>query len=343
MAIADHPIFVSIIIPVYNAQNFLHDTVKSVINQNFADFEVILINDGSTDDSEEICKYYSSQDRRITLINQANSGVSIARNNGFLKAKGEYVFFMDSDDTLSSDMIKTSYQIAKAEKKDIVVIGEQFCRRLPDAAAFPTWALLLRRSFLNPYSDVRFPENIQPCEDGLFSHQLLALTREIGQNPQGIYHYRHHDNQNHLKINSDCWKVIRQIPDWFVILEKFYSRYHLLPSRALHLARFVEHEPFEFRYLAMPLDYEQKKELRQLIIDFMNGVVLPHLDEESKNTLSIPFLNFIDSNSVDDFELFYSNYSKQRERKKKLYLFWIKFIPLKNIRRKLRAKINDQY
>jgi glycosyltransferase involved in cell wall biosynthesis len=336
-------ILVSVIIPVYNAEIFLNETLQSVLNQNLKNFEIILVNDGSTDNSKKICEKFSNQDNRIKLINQINSGVSIARNNGILHAKGEYVFFMDADDTLDAEFLKTSYEIAKKQDSDIVVIGEQFCKRMPNVTALPTWAQLIRMEFLKQYQSIRFPDNIQPCEDGLFSHQLLALTEKIAQNHEGIYHYRHHENQNHLKINENCEKVTKQIPTWFEILENFYTKHGLFKSHSLHLALFIEHEPFEFRYLAMPLNQGQKVFLHQIIKDFMSKNVFPHLDEESKKSLSIPFLKFVNSKKFDDFDRFYIKYLKQRKIKKKLCLFAINMIPLSEIRKNLRKNINDQF
>ncbi|WP_228413712.1 glycosyltransferase family 2 protein [Chryseobacterium sp. CH21] len=258
MIVEKNKIFVTVIIPVYNAEKFLVETIESVLNQSLKEFELILINDGSVDDSASICEEYQNNDSRIQYFSQANSGVSIARNLGLSKAIGEYIFFMDSDDTIDREFLKTSYVAAKEQNNDITIIGEEFCKRLPHAPALPTWAQLLRLGFLEKYSDIKFPAGIQPCEDGLFSHQLIALTENIGTNTKGIYHYRHHEDQNHLTINKNSDKVIQQIPAWLQILDNFYERYQLYKTKALHLALFIEHEPFEFRYLEMPLDSQQK-------------------------------------------------------------------------------------
>lgn len=342
MNIKKNHISVSVIIPVYNAEKFLAETINSVLHQSFDDFELILIDDGSTDSSGKIGEEFMLLDRRIKYIYQINSGVSIARNSGLGRANGEYIFFMDSDDTLDVNFIKTSYEVAKKKEYDIVVIGEFFCEKMPRIAALPTWAQMLKAEFLKRNTEIRFPEDIQPCEDGLFSHQLLALSPNIGLNPNGIYHYRHHENQNHLKINENCWKVVHQIPVWFDILNQFYTKNNLLPSHALHLALFIEHEPFELRYLSMPLDHEQKVVLLNLIKTFM-ARVLPYLSDEDKKLLSKPFLHFINSNEVSDFEIFYKGYTKQRKIKKKISLLLIKFIPFKKLRRELRKTIGEKF
>lgn len=343
MNFSDNKISVSIIIPVYNVELFIAEAIESVLSQSFAEIELILVNDGSQDDSASICGDYARRDNRIKFLDQENSGVSIARNNGLLHAKGEYIYFMDADDTIDINLIRTSYEVAKQEDSDIVIIGAYYCRRVPRVPALPTCAQMIRLNFLNQYPDIRFPQHIQPCEDGLFSHQLLALTSKIGLNPEGIYHYRQHEHQNHVKINANSWKVIRQIPMWLDILDKFYARYDLCQSHALHLVLFMEHEPFEFRYLGMSLDSEQKIFLFDLIKKKMSEDVLPYLKKEKRKYISKPFLLFLNADSPDHFDKVYARYLNDREIKKKRYLYMTKFIPLKNWRRKLRKGLNDNF
>lgn len=92
---------ISIIVPVYNSEKFLAKCIESLINQKFTDIEIILINDGSKDTSQDICMFYAKKDSRIKVINQQNSGVSSARNNGINQSVGKYIMFCDSDDIVS--------------------------------------------------------------------------------------------------------------------------------------------------------------------------------------------------------------------------------------------------
>lgn len=102
---------ISVIIPVYNAEKYLHYCIDSILNQSFDDFEILLINDGSSDNSVNICYNYALKDYRIRVIDKKNGGVSSARNTGIMNAKGIYICFVDSDDFLEenylSDLIKT--------------------------------------------------------------------------------------------------------------------------------------------------------------------------------------------------------------------------------------------
>src|SRR3989338_8307313 len=96
---------ISVIIPVYNARKFLKTSVDSVLGQNYKNIEIILIDDGSTDKSGEICDDYAKKDRRIKVIHQKNSGPAAARNTGIENAKGEFLFFADADDFLEKDAL----------------------------------------------------------------------------------------------------------------------------------------------------------------------------------------------------------------------------------------------
>jgi len=103
---------VSIIIPIHNAENFIAETIESVTNQSYPNIEIVCINDGSTDGSADILKAHQSEDKRIRVINQDKQGVSSARNNGLDHAKGDYIFFLDADDIISSECIINLLNIA---------------------------------------------------------------------------------------------------------------------------------------------------------------------------------------------------------------------------------------
>lgn len=111
----------SIIIPVYNTGIYLHKCIKSILAQKLTDFELILVDDGSKDDSGAICDECARQDSRIKVIHKKNEGVSIARNTGISMAEGEYIGFVDSDDWIEADMYETLYNLAVSKECDIVM------------------------------------------------------------------------------------------------------------------------------------------------------------------------------------------------------------------------------
>ena len=115
---------ISVIIPVYNVEKFVKRSVESALNQTYKDLEIILVNDGSTDKSGEICDNYAKKDKRIKVIHQENKGISGARRIGFLNATKEYLSFLDSDDFILADFYETLFSYIDIEKADII-IGRQ--------------------------------------------------------------------------------------------------------------------------------------------------------------------------------------------------------------------------
>ncbi|AUD06888.1 glycosyltransferase [Spirosoma pollinicola] len=113
----------SIIVPIYNKADYLDNCLESVLNQSFTTFELILINDGSTDASGEICDYYEKKDARVKVIHQSNGGVSKARNAGLAVASGTYIGFVDSDDVLEMDMYETLISNAQTYNAEVSICG----------------------------------------------------------------------------------------------------------------------------------------------------------------------------------------------------------------------------
>lgn len=112
---------ISVIVPVYNGERYLKKCLQSVICQSFQDIEIILVNDGSTDNSLDICEAFARQDNRIVIINKRNEGASFARRDGVLKARGNYIFFIDTDDYLESSTLERLIAVAYEHQADMVV------------------------------------------------------------------------------------------------------------------------------------------------------------------------------------------------------------------------------
>lgn len=112
---------ISIIVPVYNVEKYLNNCIKSIIGQTYKNIEIILVDDGSTDNSSKICDDYAKKDKRIKVIHQKNSGLSEARNIGIKNASGTYIGFVDSDDYIAKDMFEYLFKLVKTNHADISI------------------------------------------------------------------------------------------------------------------------------------------------------------------------------------------------------------------------------
>lgn len=217
---------VSIIIPVYNAEKYLQRCIKSLLSQTLTDFEAILINDGSKDNSGKICNEYAEKDKRFKTIHKKNGGVASARQCGLEHATGEYTIHVDPDDWIEKNMLEDMYNYAKANNADIVITdfitetikGTKYNRQCPQSLAQKDvlkdllmvrlhgscWNKMLR-SKIYKYHNIGFIHGINMCEDVLFWYQILqsqALT--ITYINKAWYHYDKTTNENSIsnKINA---------------------------------------------------------------------------------------------------------------------------------------------
>lgn len=124
---------VSVIIPIYNTDAYLHEALDSICKQTLQELEVILINDGSTDNSLHIIKEYAQRDERIKYRIQPNQGQGVARNNGLQLATGEYIYFMDSDDILDTDTLRLCYEECEKKKLDFVTFDAETIHESPNS------------------------------------------------------------------------------------------------------------------------------------------------------------------------------------------------------------------
>lgn len=234
---------VSVIIPVYNAQSFLDSCLSSVSKQTYSNLEILVVNDGSTDDSLSICKEWVDKDSRFILINKTNGGVSSARNMALSKATGDYFLFLDSDDYLENNMIEkllemitvTASQIAFAGIRlfdnhhsvishaftDVVISGETAIRQCYQKASWilAIWGKLFSRTSLcNDSGLILFDESLSIGEDYLWLIAVLAgnSVDKVCCCPDALYNYRRFDdeyslsnfrNRNYLKKKKDLLKA----------------------------------------------------------------------------------------------------------------------------------------
>lgn len=211
------PVF-SIVIPVYNGEKYLLKTLESVKCQCFTDFEALLVDDGSTDNSAVICRSFVNKDDRFSLYQKPNGGVCSARNYGIERAKGEYIVFIDSDDAIEPSLLVDTLQKMKASKADILLFGMQFdiekqdrivksYQKVCEACEFDIKELdkHYRTLYENNYitsmcnrvtrlglikeNDLHFDENITNYEDMVFGLACLRFAQKVQVVEENYYHY----------------------------------------------------------------------------------------------------------------------------------------------------------
>lgn len=162
----------SIIIPVYNSARFLHQCIGSIVGQAFRDYELILVDDGSTDDSCAICREYAEQYGHVRLIRQENGGPSAARNRGIAEATGEYLAFVDSDDWVTPDYFAV-LERAVASAPDLVFFGRQHGEE-KIVTAFPAGCCASREQIIDFLTTNYFRGDVASCTVKLYARHLFA-------------------------------------------------------------------------------------------------------------------------------------------------------------------------
>lgn len=205
---------ISIILPIYNGEKYITDTIRSLLNQTFKDFELIIVDDGSSDKSGEICECFARLDDRIVVIHQQNGGVSNARNKGIDLAKGEYISFVDSDDSMEIDMYERLYNNIVESNADIsscnillhrldgkvdsCLNGEKKCYDAKDLISAFFSDVACKSAFWGPCNkiikadivkNVRFNPRYRIGEDILFVFECIEASKRIVFENVGLYHY----------------------------------------------------------------------------------------------------------------------------------------------------------
>lgn len=274
--ISSDPI-ISMIIPVYNSEHYLNDCLRSIKSQSYSNFEAIMINDGSLDNSLSICEKYVSKDNRFKLINQINSGANIARINGLSIARGKYVTFVDSDDELDENYLKILLQAIRDTNTPLAVCGHSkeieekhmyfskaeiwsssnALKEMLKENKYPSalWGKLIK---LDIFKGIKFP-NYSIGEDLLVNAQLLMRADKISYVPNKLYKYRYVETSitnsgfNHRQLDfihsyRDLLKLVSEnLPE----LKKFAQ------------ARFVRYS-VGYLYRGIKSSYEDKKALKSI-------------------------------------------------------------------------------
>lgn len=254
---------ISIIIPVYNTAEFLPRCLQSIISQTYTDWEAILVNDGSQDESGIICDEYAAKDCRFKVLHQKNQGVVVARDNALEIAKGDFLTFIDSDDYIESTMLEEMKVLAQKENLDIVwcdfktihkesskeehiKLGcdneNNIKRVLTSNIPGFLWNKLIKKEFWDK-CNIQTDKDAVMCEDTYISVQLLANNPQMGIVPKPLYNY--------IKYNENAATATNDLPILVKAEKNIINIYHFLKDKNL-LNNYIK----EFTTLALRLKIE---------------------------------------------------------------------------------------
>lgn len=210
---------VSVIVPAYNCEKYIGKCIESICNQTYSNIEILIINDGSKDNTKDVINSFVNKDNRIVYIEQKNSGPSAARNAGLDNASGEYVMFVDSDDTVSEYYVKSLLDGILIEKSDLVCCGyidisiygqlkysdftsssdnirkENILTKVCKGTGGVLWCKIFRKDIIDLYN-IRMNKDIYMCEDLIFVLQYVSYCENFKYLDEYLYYY------NRLNTNS---------------------------------------------------------------------------------------------------------------------------------------------
>lgn len=255
----------SVIIPVYNAQHCLPEALQSVLDQGIEDIEIILINDGSRDNSLAVCRDYAAKDPRIKVLDQENGGPGAARNTGLKAASGEFISFVDSDDALLPGSLKRLLHAAQAHEADIVIAHfnilinnktldrgyvmedgsvnqEDFLHRLahrPGSYYYSAlWNKLYRRQILADHN-LSFDHSYTWGEDFDFNMRFYRHVKKVAFVKEPVYTYER-------TLKGQTWRTMFKLGDSFKIKARLYRQ---LKALYQHTGLWNRYRLYIYRYI----------------------------------------------------------------------------------------------
>lgn len=216
----------SIVMPIYNSADKVAKSIESILNQTYSNLELIIVDDGSTDNSYDVCEKYAILDERVKLFHQENSGPGFARNYGVSKCSGHYIAFLDSDDYYELNFLYEVNNVIKKEDSDFVFISTinelpdgkvNYCDELYNFKKYKKDELInFQMSGMIPWgpcSKVVKSDLVKSCqfsnlnvgEEAIYSFDLIRQANKISFVKKPMYHYVHNENGQHKKGGIDPW------------------------------------------------------------------------------------------------------------------------------------------
>ena len=330
---------ISVVVPVYNTENYLRECLDSIVNQTFEDIEIICINDGSSDNSLEILKEYEKLDDRITVISQENSGLSITRNNGIKLANGKYIYLIDSDDYLEVTALEELFNISKEKNLDLLIFKlinfDDGNDKKYTSDYYEMDSLMYLKDKVFSYRDIgedvlniavsapgkffkkelikdlKFPENLI-FEDNLFFAEVMLNAKRVSIYDKHLYNRRIRQNSittTHSIKFADSIIIINKIIDLAKIHGVYEDLKYGLAKKKINMANYrysvVDEEYKEEFFNKVHIDFENYQR------EYENGI-LSKLDEY----YNCIFRNFITSNNHKEFDLSMKIFDIEKKLKK---------------------------
>ena len=325
---------VSLIIPVYNAEEFLDESINSILNQTLSDIELVCVNDGSKDDSLKMLENFSKKDNRIKIIDQKNQGCGAARNKALENATGDYIYFFDPDDYLVPDALEKLYENAISNNSDFVIFkiasfrdgepinydepGFEFEKIFNDIdfnnftfnyraikrhvllSSFAPWTKFYKKEFLDKYDDFRFHTNVA-FDDVPFHVQSMLRAKRISYVPEFFYHYRlsNPNSVNNTASNApDIFKIVDYV-EKFLKNENFFNEFRedFIIFKITQLSMYISSSHSE--------DYFKMVKLAINEMNFLDSDA--YVSIIKRNNALRRYNAIINSNSIREYELNLAN------------------------------------
>ena len=341
---------VSVIVPIYNAAEYLEQCLDSIVNQTLKDIEIILIDDGSTDGSSEICKKYLT-DFRVIYYHKENEGLAAARDDGMLRASGEYIGFVDSDDWIKTDMYEKMYNAAKSNNSDIVFCncqqnenGYVFTPEMPDGPynreavkkeILPKtlayigkggskrairWSNCLRlyKTETLKQNGIRFDRRLRRSQDLQLTYEATLVAQNYYYIEEPLYHNRVVADSLSRGYTKNMWPLYTYLIEILYKDTENFKELDLMDQ--MHLRAFffatdcIENE-------MKPLCPNDKNTKIKLIEQIMNDPICErfygHIEVEKLNPLYQKYYELIHEKKAKEILEFTEKYKKKQAQKRK--------------------------
>lgn len=274
---------ISVIVPVYNVEKYVKKCLESISNQTYKNIEIIIVNDGATDNSEKICREFVGNEDRAKLYTKENGGLSSARNHGMQFVTGNYVLFIDSDDYISEEMIEELYNNIKAESADVSVCGvyNVYSDGQSPQCKEEIYFSCDRDGFLKEYfigekipgticnklisyeiaSKISFPVG-KIYEDAFYQFKLVKYAKKYVVTTKPYYYYFHRENSITTKPytikNMDCIEIYSNFYDYIKREIPFLSEFAFFRLSYAHFMVFDK--------MLLSENYKEIKEYREVFL-----------------------------------------------------------------------------